>query len=67
MRIHWHTNSALKSGIDGQTEWLVSHWENGFIRILENGKLEMVNAQIGRSEVLIGSVESVGGMFKSAL
>jgi hypothetical protein len=50
--------------IDGQTEWLVSHWENGFIGVLENGELEMVNAQIGRSEVLIGSVESVGGMFR---
>ena len=44
---------------DGQTEWLVSHWENGFIRELENGELEMINAQIGRSEVLIGSVESL--------
>jgi hypothetical protein len=43
---------------DGQTEWLVSHWESGFIRILENGTLEMVSAQIGRSEVLIGSVET---------
>jgi len=45
---------------DGQTEWLESHWENGFIRILENGELELVNAQIGRSEVLIGSIESLG-------
>lgn len=49
---------------DGQTEWLESHWENGFIRILENGELEMVNAQIGRSEVLVGSVEVVGGLVK---
>jgi hypothetical protein len=22
---------------EGQTDWLVSHWESGFIRILENG------------------------------
>jgi hypothetical protein len=49
---------------DGSTEWLVSHWENGFIRILENGELEMVNAQIGRSEVLVGAVESLEGMFR---
>ena len=42
---------------DGQTEWLVSHWESGFVRILENGELEMISAQIGRSEILIGSVE----------
>jgi hypothetical protein len=31
---------------DGQTEWLVSHWENGFIRILESGQLELINAQV---------------------
>ena len=42
---------------EGQTEWLISHWENGFIRILESGELEMTNAQIGRTEVLIGSIE----------
>jgi hypothetical protein len=47
--------------MDGQTEWLVSHWENGFIRILENGELELVNAQSGgRSEVLIGAIETRG-------
>jgi len=49
---------------DGQTVWLESHWENGFIRILESGELELVSAQIGRSEVLIGSIESVGAMFR---
>jgi hypothetical protein len=49
--------------IGGQTEWLVSHWENGFIRILENGELELVNAQSGgRSEVLIGVIEMRGGL-----
>ena len=31
-------------------------------RILENGELEMVSAQIGRSEVLVGSVETVDGV-----
>jgi hypothetical protein len=46
---------------DGQTDWLVSHWENGFIRLLESGELEMVNAQSGgRSEVLIGTIERQG-------
>lgn len=50
---------------DGQTEWLVSHWENGFIRVLENGELEMVNAQSGgRSEVLIGTVEVQGTLIR---
>jgi len=50
---------------DGQTEWLVSHWENGFIRMLENGDLELVNAQSGgRSEVLIGTGEISGSLFR---
>jgi hypothetical protein len=31
---------------DGQTEYLQSHWENGFISILENGDLQLVNIQI---------------------
>ena len=42
---------------DGQTEWLESHWEFGFIRILESGELEMTSAQIGRVEVLTGKIE----------
>lgn len=42
---------------DGQSEWLVSHWESGFIRSLENGELEMTSAQIGRTEVLTGKME----------
>ena len=42
---------------DGQTEWRTSHWESGFIHVFENGALELISAQIGRSEILIGSVE----------
>ena len=49
---------------DGQSEWLTSHWENGFIRVLENDELELVNAQLGRSEVLTGTVEMAGYTFK---
>jgi THAP domain-containing protein 4 len=49
---------------DGQTEWLESHWENGFIRILENGELELTSAQIGRTEVLIGSIETTNNLFR---
>jgi len=49
---------------DGQTEWLESHWENGFIRILENGELELTSAQIGRTEVLTGSVESIDDLLR---
>ena len=50
---------------DGQTDWLVSHWENGFIRLLESGELEMVNAQSGgRAEVLIGTIETRGAVLR---
>ena len=50
---------------DGQTEYLPSHWESGFISILENGDLQLVNVQVGgRNEVLVGAVESVGMMFR---
>lgn len=45
---------------DGQTEYVQSHWESGFIRILESGDLEMTSAQIGRTEVSIGSLETDG-------
>ena len=47
---------------DGQTEWLESHWENGFIRIVESGELEMTSAQIGRVEVLAGKVKTEGNI-----
>lgn len=48
---------------DGKAEYLVSHWENGFIRLLESGELELVNAQSGgRGEVLIGAIETRGGL-----
>jgi hypothetical protein len=54
---------ALKS-YDGQIEYLPSHAETGSLRILENGELELASAQAGRSEVLIGSIEPVGAMFR---
>jgi hypothetical protein len=49
---------------DGQTEYLPSHAEHGFIRIAENGELELVSSQKGRNEVLIGSVEPMGTPFR---
>jgi THAP domain-containing protein 4 len=49
---------------DGQTEWLESHWESGFIRSIENDELELTSAQIGRVEALIGSIESINAMFR---
>src|SRR6266498_501258 len=50
---------------DGQTEYLQSHWESGFISILENNDLQLVNIQIGgRSEILVGTIESIDAMFR---
>ena len=49
---------------DGQTEWLESHWESGFIRVLESGELELVSAQIGRAEVLVGTIEALDAVFR---
>ena len=50
---------------DRQTEYLESHWENGFISILENDDLQLVNIQIGgRSEVLVGTIESLDAIFR---
>lgn len=44
---------------DGQTEYLPSHWENGFLRVLENDDLELVNTQSsGRGEALAGRIET---------
>ena len=43
---------------DGGAEWLPSHWENGFIRGLDSGELELTSAQIGRVEVLVGQIET---------
>ena len=51
--------------MDGQSRFITSHWENGFIRVLESGDLELVNAQSGgRSEVLIGHIEKVGSLIR---
>jgi hypothetical protein len=50
---------------DGQTEYLQSHWESGFISILENNELQLVNIQIGgRSEILAGTIETLDNMVR---
>ena len=49
---------------DRQTEYVPSHWESGFLSILENGDLQLVNIQVGgRNEMMIGSVESLDDRF----
>lgn len=50
---------------DGQTEYIPSHWESGFISILENDDLQLVNIQVGgRNEILSGTVESIDDSFR---
>jgi THAP4-like, heme-binding beta-barrel domain len=50
---------------DGQSEYLPSHWENGFISILDNGDLQLANIQVGgRNEVLVGTVEAIDSIFR---
>ena len=50
---------------DGQTEYLQSHWESGFISSLENDNLQLVNIQIGgRSEILVGTIEFTDAIFR---
>ena len=51
--------------MDGSSEFVTSHWERGFIGILEDGDLELVNAQSGgRGEVLTGHVEKFASIFR---
>lgn len=52
--------------MDRTDEYIPSHWENGFISVLENGDLELVNAQSGgRGEVLTGHhIEVVGPIIR---
>jgi THAP domain-containing protein 4 len=50
---------------DGQTEYLQSHWENGFISLLDNGDMQLVNIQIGgRNEVLIGTIQLIDNLIR---
>jgi hypothetical protein len=57
-------NQRIQKRYDGQTEWLESHWESGFIRVLDSGELELTSAQIGRVEVLTGKVDGQDSMIQ---
>lgn len=49
----------------GQTAYLPSHGEHGFIQILETGEVELTNTQAGgRSEVLVGTVEIFSNLMR---
>ena len=44
----------------GESEYVPSHWESGFIRLLSNGQIELTCAQNGgRLERLTGSIEEI--------
>ena len=55
-------DQRIQKRYDGQTDWLESHWESGFIRALDSGELELTSAQIGRVEVLTGKVDRQDSM-----
>lgn len=43
----------------GMSEYVASHWETGFLRILPDNQVEIANVQIGgRVEILVGPVET---------
>lgn len=51
--------------VEGSEEYTPSHWENGFITILDNHELELVNAQSGgRGEALTGQIQVIGAIIR---
>src|SRR5688572_5939208 len=53
-----HYEQKAKRRNVGQTDYIPSHWESGFIRRLPTGEVELVNVQGGgRLERLAGSLE----------
>ena len=54
--LHYEQRTQRRSA--GQTEYVPSHWESGFLRLLPDGEAELVNTQSsGRLERLTGSFE----------
>lgn len=54
--------------LEGRLDYVISHWENGFIQVRENGELELVNAQSGgRLEVLVGKCTEQAGIIRIEL
>jgi len=54
--VHYETKTQRRRA--GQADFVPSHWESGFLRLLPSGEVEMVNVQSsGRLERLVGSIE----------
>jgi hypothetical protein len=57
--LHYEQKAQRRNA--GQTDFISSHWESGFLRLLPGGEVELVNAQgSGRLERLAGSLEATG-------
>ena len=53
-----HYEQKTKRRPNGESDFVPSHWESGFIRLLPDGKIELTCAQNGgRLEKLTGSIE----------
>ena len=53
-----HYEQQAKRRNAGQSDFIPSHWESGFLRLLLTGEVELVNAQgSGRLERLVGLLE----------
>ena len=56
-----HYEQKTKRRRTGESDYVPSHWESGFIRLLADGKIELTCAQNGgRLERLTGSIEETG-------
>lgn len=56
-----HYEQKTKRRRSGESDYVPSHWESGFIRLLPDGKIELTCAQNGgRLEKLTGSIEETG-------
>ena len=54
-----HYEQKTKRRRNGESDYVPSHWESGFIRLLPDGKIELTCAQNGgRLEKLTGSIEA---------
>ncbi|HEX2622260.1 MAG TPA: FABP family protein [Phototrophicaceae bacterium] len=51
-----------------ENNWVPSHWETGFLRLLEGSQVELVNVQItGRLEALRGELQLENGVLTISL
>ena len=55
--LHYEQKTRRRNA--GQSEYVPSHWESGFVQLLPENQVKVANAQIGgRVEVLAGTIEA---------